>query len=57
MLQEATLNDESVLDVEILVKRGVMLEFVGVSFASGFDAVHHSNDCGAWALLVKLVGL
>ena len=53
--QEATFNDESVPDVEVLLKSGVELYLIGVWFASGVDATHHSSQCRVRALLVKPV--
>ena len=55
--QKATFNDESVPDLENLLKREIELEFVGVLFANGVDAAHHFSDCGVRALLFEPVGL
>ena len=53
--QQADFDAESVPDVEILLKRWVDLDLVGVWFASGVDAALHSSDCWVRALLVEPV--
>ena len=57
MARKAAFDDESVPDVEILLKRQVEFDVIGVRFASGVDATHQSSDCRVRSLLIEPVGL
>ena len=56
VVQQTSFDNESILNVEILLMRGVEFDLIGVWFAIGVDTAHHSSYCGVCALLVEPVG-